>query len=193
MLWRALLVGLLFVSSAMAQQGDAARITATLFAETAPVLPVSVDVYDDSELNLRLRDDFEAALKSRGVTVDPSAPLVLMLDLQVRQGQMERTGPTLGRAQTNLGEAQVDVNVLSNTEDSLLGGQRSQPGVRILREGLVSLSAQLRDSDQPEVLWQGDAYTAMDARGLEGLAPLLVTPLAESYGRTTDNALNLSP
>ena len=193
MFWRALLVGLLLASSAMAQQSDAARITATLFAETAPVLPVSVDVYDDSELNLRLRDDFEAALKSRGVTVDPSAPLVLMLDLQVRQGQIERTGPTLGRAETNLGEAQVDVNVLSNTEDSLLGGQRSQPGVRILREGLVSLSAQLRDSDQPEVLWQGDAYTVMDARGLEGLAPLLVAPLADSYGRTTDNALNLSP
>ncbi|WP_119166422.1 hypothetical protein [Algihabitans albus] len=193
MFWRVLLIGLIFGSTALAQGGGPSRLVATLFADAAPVLPVAVDVYDDSELNVQLRDDFIAALQTQGVTVDPTAPLQLMLDLQVRQGEMERTGPTLGRAETNLGDAQVDVNVLSNTEDSVLGGRRSETGVRILREGLVTLSAQLRDPGQSEVVWQGDASTAMDARGLEGLAPLLVAPLAESYGRNVDSNLNLRP
>ncbi|MGP1255269.1 MAG: hypothetical protein ACTS10_12705 [Kiloniellales bacterium] len=191
MLLRSVVIALLWVVAATAQANEQARVIATLFSDAPPMLPVSVDVYDDSELNLQLRDDVIAALKARGVTVDPAGALLLMLDLQVRQGQMERTDPSLGQAQTSRGGAQVDVNVLSNTEDSLLGGQRSEPGVRILREGLVTLSGQLRDQAENEVVWQGDASTSMDERGLEGLAPLLVDPLADSYGRTEDREVTL--
>ncbi len=171
-----------------ARAGDSALVSTTLFRDLPPGTAVSVEVYDDSELNLRVRDDFVAALEARGVDIAEDAPLELMLDLQVREGRLEVTEPSLGRASSNVSDSRVELNVLSNREDSVLGGRRSDPGTRVVRESLVNLNAQLRDPGARELLWQGDASTAMDRRGLDGLAPRLVAPLADSYGRSVANA-----
>ncbi len=187
------LVAMLLGSAGPGLAGDQARVLASRFYELPAGLPVSVDVYDDSALNLELRDTFVAALKARGVLVEPRAPLEVMLDLRVQEGKLERTEPSLGQARTDLGDSEIDVNVLSNREDSLLGGQRSEPGTRVIREGVVALVARLRDPEARELLWQGEAATAMDARGLEGLAPLLVAPLAASYGESADRSVTLRP
>jgi hypothetical protein len=187
MLLRLALTLLLLPGTALAS--ERATLSATLFRDLPAGATVGVGIYDDSEANLAVRDAFLAALEGQGVAVAPAgeAVLELMLDVRVREGRLQTTSPTLGEARTNLGESEVEVNVLSNTRDSLLGGRRSDPGTRILREGLVNLNAQLRDPAAREILWQGDATTAMDARGVDGLALLLVDPLAEAYGRNAAN------
>jgi hypothetical protein len=167
--------------------GDSAVISASRFSDLPPGKAVNVQVYDDSDMNLRVREAFVQALQVRGVTVVAGAPLELMLDLTVQEGRLEITQPSLGRASSNVSDSRVELNVLSNTEDSVLGGRRSEPGTRVVREGIVSLNAQLNDPEARETLWQGDVRTEMDRRGLEGLAERMVEPLADSYGRNVAN------
>jgi hypothetical protein len=184
--WR-LALGLslsLFAGVGSAAAGQSATVDAQRLEAVPAGAAVAVEIYDDSELNLEVREAFVSALEARGVPVEAAARLRVMLDLQLREGRLEETAPSLGRSHSDTQETEVEVNVLSSSQDSLLGGQRSEPGTRVVREGVVSLEAQLRDRAGGPVLWTGRARTTDDARGFERLAPMLAAPLAEAYGET---------
>ena len=152
----------------------------------APSLGFSVSVapYDDSELNLKLKADFEAALAERWqarVTAEPAAALLLLFESEVVPADLAPPPPSLGSAHVDDGGAEVNVNVWSSSKDSVLGGRRDSAGGG---SNVFHINAVLRDRQSGEVVWQGDAYYVLREPEVERVARALVSPLVDRIGQS---------
>ncbi len=177
----------------VAQQAPAAEqtarpapgmVTARTFRQPAEGFTVSVSPYDDSELNLKLKSDFEAALAGRWqakATEEAAAAYLLLFEAEVVTGELAPKPPSLGSARVDDEGAEVNVNVWSSTQDSVLGGrQEAAPaGSNVFHIGAV-----LRDRRSGEVAWQGDAYYVLSEPETERVARALVAPLVDKIGQS---------
>jgi len=182
-------------STAVAQQaspaGDPApaapgMVTARSFHETPSSPSVAVAPYDDSELNLKLKADFENSLRGTGrasIVAEKTAGFLLLFETEVVAADLALRGPSLGSARVNESGAEVNVNVWSSTQDSVLGGR--QEGGKA-GNNVFHLNAVLRDQRSGEVVWQGDAYYVLNEPETERVARALVPPLVERMGQTVD-------
>ena len=177
----------------LAQQARAAEqaarpasgmVTVRTFRQPAGGFTVAVSPYDDSELNLKLKSDFEAALADRWqakVTEEAAAAYLLLFEAEVVTGEQVPKAPSLGTARVDDEGAEVSVNVWSSTQDSVLGGrQEAAPaGSNVFHIGAV-----LRDRASGTVAWQGDAYHVLKEPETERVARALVAPLVDKIGQS---------
>lgn len=159
-------------------------ITARSFAAPAAGFSVSVAPYDDSELNLRLKEDFERRLVERWqthLTAEPAAAFLLLFESEVVSADMAPPPPSLGSARIDEQGAEVQVNVWSSSRDSLFGGRNgnAEGGSNVFH-----ISALLRDRQSGELAWQGDAYYVLSEPNPERVARALVPPLVDRIGRS---------
>lgn len=183
-------LALLAAGGAHAQQGVDAEaaapgmVTARTFAAPPPAFTVSVAPYDDSDLNLTLKADFEAALTARWQAVlreEAAAAYLLLFESEVVPANLAPPPPSLGSARVSGEGAEVSVNVWSTSRDSVLGGRQQAP------EGgnnVFHINAVLRDRATGEVAWQGDAYYALREPEPARVARALVPPLVDRIGRS---------
>ena len=123
-----------------------------------PAFTVSVAPYDDSDLNLKLKADFEAALTTRwqaAVRAEAAAAYLLLFEAEVVPANLAPPPPSLGSARVSDGGAEVSVNVWSTSKDSVLGGRQQAPEAG---SNVFHIDAVLRKRATGEVAWQGDAY-----------------------------------
>lgn len=182
----------------VAQVGSGAPglISSVAYAPVTPGLSFVVAPFDDSELNLAIKERFEHELRGISRTISDKAVLELSFETRVVQGRFGDNGPNLGslEAGTNVGressvgltpgarrEVEVRLNVWSSTKDSILGG-RQRTGSR--RANVFHMNAVLRDQRSGKVLWQGDAYSEMIVADELRIARSMVRPLVASIGRT---------
>lgn len=143
---------------------------------------IMVRAFDDTALNLDLKARFETALTNSGRTVSLKAPLRLDFESEVIRGEIKAAGGTLGSFEGNTREgARVVLNLWSSSQDSLLGGQRTE---EVRKANVFHINASLRDTRSGRVIWQGDAYCALRGFEAESVAVSLVAPLVGSLGRT---------
>ncbi len=147
---------------------------------------ITVAPYDDSDLNLKLKAEIETVLKGQEHEVaEAKTGLLLLFETKVISSDQVPQGPNLGSAQagTTTG-VEVNVNVWSTTQDSVLGGRqdRSGPGTNVFH-----INAVLRDQASGEVLWQGDAYHALVSGDTERIAMGMIPPLVEKLGESTSH------
>ncbi|MGF1609767.1 MAG: hypothetical protein ACFCUQ_10250 [Kiloniellales bacterium] len=176
------------VQFAQAGQG---RVSSVLFHDLPPGFPVEVISFDDTEADLEIRGRFEEELQKAGHLVAGGAPLELSFTAEVMQGDLATRQPSLGRIgggsehdKGNRGSdtgVDVELNVWSSTQDSVLGGRQSRGGGGGAR---YHMTAQLRDRESGRVLWQGDAYCEMQGSDRLRLARSMVRPLVGAYGRS---------
>lgn len=159
-------------------------VTARTFEAPAPAFSVTVTPYDDNDLNMRLKADFEAALASRWqarVVKEADAGFLLLFEAEVVPGELAPPPPSLGSARLSDRGAEVNVNVWSTTQDSVLGGRQEAPEAG---SNVFHINAVLRDRQSGEVAWQGDAYYVLREPESERVARALVPPLVDRIGRT---------
>ena len=167
-------------------QADAARapgtVTTRALKDFAESDRITVSPYDDSDLNLRLKTEFEQLLRARDRNVTESdAELLLLFETETIPTDEVPRGPSLGSAQAGSAGVDVNVNVWSSTQDSVLGG-RKKPGS--LGVNVFHINALLRDKASGEVVWQGDAYHELVTTDTERIARSMVPFLVDNLGRT---------
>ncbi|GAB4375369.1 MAG: hypothetical protein Kow00114_38500 [Kiloniellaceae bacterium] len=159
-------------------------LTTRAFRQPPPGLAVFVAPYDDSDLNLTLKADFESRLAdAAGARIAPeeSATFHFLFESEVVPAEQAPRGPSLGSARVNEGGAEVNVNVWSSSQDSVLGG-RQQAGA--VGSSAFHINAVLRDKHSGEVVWQGDAYYDLSGAETERVARALVAPLVDKMGQS---------
>jgi len=146
---------------------------------------VFVSPYDDSELNLKLKADFESRLaetgKARLAAKENAASYLLLFETEVMAADQAQRQPSLGTARADQESAEVNVNVWSTTQDSVLGGRQAGPPPG---SSVFHINAVLRDQKSGEVVWQGDAYYVLREPETERVARGLVSPLVTRLGET---------
>ena len=158
-------------------------LTTRAFKDVPPGETITVALYDDSDLNLKLKTEFEEQLKARErVVVEAKTGLLLLFETEVIPTDQVPKGPSLGSASAGTAGVDVNVNVWSSTQDSVLGGRQEGGN---LGTSVFHMNALLRDQASGEVLWQGDAYYEIMTGDTERIARSLVPLLVEKLGQST--------
>ena len=143
---------------------------------------IAVTLYDDSDFNLKLKAEFEQFLRDRNRQVaEADAELLLLIDTATIPTDQVPRGPSLGTAQAGSAGVDVNVNVWSSSQDSVIGG-RKKPGS--LGVSVFHINALLRYRASGEVVWQGDAYHELVTTDTERIARSMVPLLVDNLGRT---------
>jgi len=171
-------------ASGRAEAQAPGMLTTHSIKKAPETLTVSVSPYDDSDLNLLLKKDFESLLTARdGVSIEPEAKagFLLLFEAKVVPSEDAPYRPSLGSLNAGSSGVDVNVNVWSNTQDSVLGGRQPAPEVG---SNLFHINAILRHRSGGEVIWQGDVYYVLSGPETERIARAIVAPLVEKIGQT---------
>lgn len=159
-------------------------LTTRAFRQPPQGLAVFVSPYDDSELNLKLKGDFESQIADKTgarVTSEQAASFLFLFESEVVPAEQAPSRPSLGSARVDEGGAEVNVNVWSSSQDSVLGGRQQAAD---LGSSVFHINAVLRDKGSGEVVWQGDAYYDLSGPETERVARALVAPLVDKMGQS---------
>jgi hypothetical protein len=167
-----------------ARAGALGMLTAQAFKKVPEDLAVFVSPYDDNDLNLKLKADFEAQLTAQGrgrAESKTKASFLLLFEAKVIPAEEVSRAPSLGSAKADLGGVDVNVNVWSSTQDSVLGGRQ---GARDVESSVFHINAVLRDQVSGTVVWQGDAYHVLSGPETERVARAMIAPLVDKIGQS---------
>jgi hypothetical protein len=177
-----------------AQETDRETADGRLNAFACETLPsplrLSVEVMDNTEQFLRLRDSFVERLKGAGVQVADGTPLVLMLDVRKLVEFEQQSGGQLfelraGQEDEDIGrdgELFMRGNVWSNRSDSVLGGRKRDPGQ--LATDQVEVSASINSRSDGRCLWRGEVRHELNGDDTLDAAQRIVPFLAGALGQT---------
>lgn len=171
-------------SEVAAPAGPAGLLRTQVFKKPVETAAIAVAPYDDSDLNLKLKSDFEAKLAESGrgrVAKEAEADYLLLFESEVVPADAVPRGPSLGSANVTEGSAEVNVNVWSSSKDSVLGGRQQAADVG---SNVFHINAVLRERRSGEVAWQGDAYHRLAGPETEHVARAMVAPLVQKIGQS---------
>jgi hypothetical protein len=191
-MWRAglLAVGICLVpgaiQSAWAQtaSGGLGVVHAVSYREVPNPLSLSITLFDDSNLDLRIRDQMVASLERAKYSLGDDPLFELELSSGVRSGSFSAANPSLGRVSSNrdVERFQFQMNIWSSSLDSVLGGRHSDRERRTLSS--FEIQATLRERSLGEVVWEGRAIVEAERSQVEPYVPRMVESLVQSLGRT---------
>lgn len=194
-----LLVDILPAGASLAEsdQSGVAMVNSQSYEVFDGAAAVKVVPENDSDLNLTFRSRMQDALRQSSRAVSDDGSLELLFDSSVVQGQFSTTKPSLGRLKagtdTGLGNrstdtgVDVEVNVWSSSQDSVLGGRKASDDKRVVNQFLITAS--LRDRRSGKRLWDGEVRSPMGQSDPERLGQAMIGPLIESLGRTVQNEI----
>ena len=176
------------IQSAWAQTASAdglGEVHAVSFRELPDRLRLSVTLLDDSNLDLRIRDEMVASLMRAKHTLADDAPFELELSSEVKPARQSAGDPSLGRLSSNMDDTQFEMNIWSSSQDSILGGRHSG---NVSRTGSrFEIRATLRERSLGDVVWEGRSVVAAEQDQVEPYVARMAQALVESLGRTVRN------
>jgi len=189
-MWRAglLAVGICLVpgaiQSAWAQtaSGGVGVVHAVSYREVPNPLSLSISLLDDSNLDLRIRDQMVASLERAKHSLGDDPLFELELSSEVRSGGFSAANPSLGRLSSDTDDTRFEMNIWSSSLDSVLGGRHSDRERRTLSS--FEIEATLRERSLGEVVWEGRAIVQGERGQVEPYVPRMVESLVQSLGRT---------
>lgn len=164
-----------------ATDGPQGVLASVSYADVAPGLAIDVKSVDDSDLSQALRARFEAELDRAGHPSGGSPALSLDFQTEVIPGKFPDRERTLGQLKGDSGGVNLQFNLWSSSEDSLLGGRRSETR----REAnVLHMNVVLRDLASRKVLWQADAYGELLSADHQQVGLAMVGPIVARIGQT---------
>lgn len=167
----------------LAANGAPGIVSTVAFGEVPPERPIAVTPFGDDDLSMRVKARFEEALRQAGRSVAEAAPLTLSFETRLIQGRFSRAEGNMGRFEADTGGMELNLNVWSSSQDSLLGGRQTGTA-ESRRANLLHMNAVLHDRATGKTLWQGDAYSEMLSSDEARIAASMVAPLAANLGRS---------
>jgi len=170
------------IQSAWAQTAGLGVVQAVSYREVPNPLSLSIILFDDSNLDLEIRDQMVAALERAKHSVGDDSLFELELSSEVRSGRFVTGGPSLGRLSSNNDNTRLEMNIWSSSQDSILGGRNSERSRRLFTS--FEIEATLRERSLGEVVWEGHAIVETDRGQADPYVPRMVESLVQSLGRT---------
>lgn len=158
------------------------ELRAMSYREVPESLSVTVSLLDDSELDLRIRQEMIAALERAKHDVKSDSPFELELSSDSQTGGIISAGPTLGRLSSSEDDSRIEMNIWSSTQDSILGGRQSDR--ERLVHGRFAILATLRERTVGRVVWEGRATIGVERNQADPYLAAMVKSLVENLGRT---------
>ena len=167
----------------LAPNGAPGIVTTVALGDLPDRLPIAVTPFSDDHLSLSIKARFEAALREAQRPVSDSAPLTLSFEMNVIAGRFTQGESSMGRLEADHDGVEVNLNIWSSTQDSLLGG-REKAEAPSRKVSLLHMNVVLRDRETGSTLWQGDAYCEMLIADQMRIAGSMVAPLTANLGRS---------
>lgn len=163
--------------------GETGVLKAAAFDQVPPGLSIKVLPYNDDDLNMQIKSDFEEQVRRQNRSISVDAALLLSFDTEIVKGSItqERSSIVRGEHSTDKG-TRAEVNIWSSSQDSVLGGRKPREK-RVVRN-VLHINVVLRDLRSGKVLWQGDTYAEIGVHDELRLAKSMVEPLILNLGRT---------
>jgi len=143
---------------------------------------------DDSDLYLSVKDGLEDTLRKIGYLVDKKAGLDMYYSLVETAVEIRGEGPTLGQLDVRTvnrdARAQLLVNLWSNQKDSILGGRRTESGLRVSNVLIVTL--ELNAEQDGRCIWRGEGAVELGAVAARDIAATLTQAVAKRIGEAID-------
>jgi hypothetical protein len=171
------------VQTAWAQAGTGGEgiVNAVAFETLPEDLVVEVTLYDDTDLDVAIRTEMIEALHAANHAVSDDAPYELSLETDEQAASISTRPPSLGELSVGAG-VDVQMNVWSSSQDSLLGGR--QGGTVRQGENNFEIRAVLRDLKAGSVVWEGRATVEGDRGSATSTTRQMVDSLVANLGRT---------
>jgi hypothetical protein len=175
---------------AQAVTGGEGIVNAVSFSAIPEELVIEVTLYDNTDLDLAIRDEMIEALEGAKHAVSDGAPYELSLETDEEAINFSSKDPSLGEISSVGGGLDVELNVWSSTKDSLLGGRQE----RTVRQGEnhFEIHAVLRDRQAGGVVWEGRATVQGDRGSAGPITRKMVDSLVANLGRTVDDGTFLA-
>jgi hypothetical protein len=162
---------------AQAVTGGEGVVDAVAFSAIPDELVVEVTLYDDTDLDLTIRDEMIEALEGAKHAVSDGASYELSLELEEHTIKLSSKDPSLGELSSVEGGLDVQMNVWSSTNDSLLTGRQG---------GTVRQGKYHFEFYAGSVVWEGRATVEGDRGSAAPLTRKMVDSLVAHIGRTVD-------
>ncbi len=192
-MWRAgiiVMIGILMPGAvqtvwAQAVTGGGGMVNAVAFSALPEELVVEVTLFDNTDLDLAIRDEMIEALEGAKHAVSDGAPYELSLETDAEAIRYSSKDPSLGEISSVGGGLDVELNVWSSTKDSLLGGRQE----RTARQGEnhFEIHAVLTDRQAGSVVWEGRATVQGDRGSAAPITRKMVDSLVANLGRTVND------
>lgn len=143
---------------------------------------VDVEVSDDSDQMLRIRDAVVRALAKKQTNASESANLVLLIDmLSIREG-LRRKKRDLGSVTDGSSERiKARMNLWSNKRDSVIGGRKDRVISGPIDEVRVDIA--INDKSNGKCVWRGEAVHDTTGTDQWAVAEKLALRLTRLIGR----------
>ena len=182
----------LLAGQALAEDGLEGRFAATAFGAIEPRARLRIELLDDSDLNLRLLEDFERALTGLGYAITGDGDYELTFVTEEITDVARYGDSTIFRLQVDTqgganpntkqrGGTEARTTLWSSTQNSLFARRASSRSGQPLLRMEVEVRAL---ADKPRIVWAARAETLTRRSDFYALFQQMVPVLTESIGQT---------
>jgi hypothetical protein len=143
-------------------------------AEDLDVLPTGGDSLDQD-----IARAFGEELTRQRYRVAPGAGLIIAIDAMREEGRLDRLPGSLGKIKAGKGGLEMQMNLWSSGEDSLLARRERQYE---RQEPKLIIVATLRDRQSSKIFWRGRASGPIGNASPRSIGLALVPPLVSAFG-----------
>ncbi len=185
-----LAAALMFVlSSATVTFAAEPSLNAVSFEDVPRGVPLTVEIFDNSDENLALKRAFEDELRAQGYEVQNGANLIMSLETRDSSGRWTGGGSNrvvrIGNSDNHTGTDAPDVRVsiFDNERGGILNPKRGSTLTQVA-PNQYRIDTSIEDRLNGRTLWQG--WAVQDVQAIDDLAGhrMLVKPLVSSIGKT---------
>ena len=152
--------------------------------DVPPDASVTVEVYNDDDLNLGIAEAFKEELVKRDYRVGEGQQYRIMMDSKIDLNPVIRPDLSLSNLEGNRRRIVLNRSMWQSHKEELRSRRRK--GAR-QEEPRVVVTATLRDRETDKVLWRGEAEHAMGNNRPLKVGKALMPALAEAFRCTRDS------
>lgn len=154
---------------------------------------VAVEIFDDSPLNIAMKEQFERELINQGYAVEKGAQFILSIETRDESGKWSGGGSTspidIANSENHTGTDAPDVRVrIFDIQRGGLLNKKQEKNVTEVSPSEFRIDATLEDRSNGRRLWEAWTITKIEGTGDEATQRAMVAPIVSNIGKTIRDA-----